>query len=283
MYRTPARNSLKVTLYRYSMKQESCAPCNEFIVPELFSNVGNLVALQTTRAGGISPAPFASLNLGRNTPDRPEHVAENTRRLCRLLRIEPDRLAGSDQVHGTRICNVLSPGFFEGYDALVTNTRNIYLCIFTADCFPVLLFDPETMAVAAIHAGWKGTAGGIAAKTVGMMQELFGSSPENLLAWIGTGISQAAYEIDSPVAKSFSNEHLIPSPGKAGKFMLDLAGANRSQLLGSGLLPSRIECSVHCSARDEALFYSYRRDEGRTGRMASIIGITGDPMPGQPQ
>lgn len=251
-------------------------PRNEYVVPALFGDVENLLALQTTKRGGISPAPFESLNLGRNTADNPKHVDENTRRLCQLLDIKPEQLAGSEQVHGTAILHVLSPGFSYGYDALVTKELGVYLCIFTADCFPVLLCDTQTMAVAAIHAGWKGTAGGIVTKTVLFMQEQFGTNPENLLAWVGTGISQAAYEVDAAVAGWFDSAYLMPSPGDTGKYNLDLAGANRSQLLDAGIPPSRIECSAFCSSHDADLFYSYRRDAGNTGRMLSMIGLTAD-------
>jgi len=246
----------------------------EYIVPELFGDIENLVALQTTRRGGISPAPFDGLNLGRNTADNLTNIEENTLKLCGLLDIKPDQLAGSDQVHGTEILHAISPGFFSGYDALVTNEKDIFLCVFTADCYPVLLCDTKTMTVAAIHSGWKGAAGGIVTKTVLFMQERFGTDPRNLLAWIGTGIAQSAYEVDAAVAEAFDSEHLAPSLRQTRKFNLDLAGANRRQLLDAGIPPSRIECSAFCSSADAGLFYSYRRDAGITGRMASIIGVT---------
>jgi len=261
------------------MKHEPCISRIEYVVPELFSNIENLVALQTTRKGGISPAPFDGLNLGRNTADSPANIKENTLKLCMLLGIKPEQLAGSDQVHGTEIMHAISPGFFSGYDALVTNEKNIFLCIFTADCYPVLLCDTQTMAVAAIHSGWKGAAGGIVSKTVLFMQERFGTDPGNLLAWIGTGIAQSAYEVDAAVAGAFDSEHLAPSLRQTGKFNLDLAGANRRQLLDAGIPPSRIACSAFCSSADAGLFYSYRRDAGITGRMASIIGVTTERNP----
>ncbi|MCF8382189.1 MAG: peptidoglycan editing factor PgeF [Chlorobium sp.] len=245
----------------------------EYIVPGIFSGIDDLVALQTTRKGGVSPPPFGSLNLGRNTEDSMENVRENTAALCRALQIAPERLAGSDQVHGTGVLHARRPGCYRGYDALVTASRDVYLCIFTADCFPVLLCDPENRAVAAIHAGWKGTAGAIVAKTIELMQQQFHSNPGNLFAWIGTGISQPSYEVDMAVAAQFPSAHHIPAAHEKKKALLDLGGANRTQLLGAGVPERQIESSPFCASGDSELFYSYRRDAGRTGRMASIIGL----------
>ncbi|NTU86669.1 MAG: peptidoglycan editing factor PgeF [Chlorobiaceae bacterium] len=245
----------------------------EYIVPGIFSGIDDLVALQTTRRGGLSPAPFESLNLGRNTGDSTENVRANTDVLCRAVQIAPERIVCSDQVHGTSVLHARQPGFYPGYDALVTANSNIFLCIFTADCYPVLLFDPENLAVAAVHAGWKGTAGGIVAKTIDLMQLQFHSNPGNLLAWIGTGISQPAYEVDMSVAEQFPSAHRMPSDPEKKKALLDLCGANRTQLLDAGVPARQIESSPFCAAGDSDLFYSYRRDAGRTGRMGSIIGL----------
>ncbi|MCF8217109.1 MAG: peptidoglycan editing factor PgeF [Chlorobium sp.] len=255
------------------MKKEPFISRKEYIVPDLFRKIQNLVALQTTRCGGVSPHPYDSLNFGLNTGDSRENIEQNTLRLCHLLGITDNRLACSDQVHGTSIFHAIAPGFYPGYDAFVTAEKELFLCIFTADCFPVLLCDTETMSVAAIHAGWKGTAGHIVTKTIDVMRERFGSDPKNLLAWIGTGISQSAYEVDAGVAEAFEKEHLAPSR-EYGKFNLDLAGANRSQLIKAGVPESQVECSALCTSDDAALYYSYRRDAGRTGRMLSMIGVT---------
>ncbi|MBM3163474.1 MAG: peptidoglycan editing factor PgeF [Chlorobi bacterium] len=246
----------------------------EHIVPGIFSGAENLLALQTTRRGGVSPAPFESLNLGKATGDDAGNIASNTSALCNHVGIVPERLACSDQVHGTEVLHVRQPGFYPGYDAFVTSCPDIYLCVFTADCFPVLLHDAENQAIAAIHAGWRGTAGGIVIKTVEAMRRLFNSRPEDITAWIGTGISQAAYEVDASVAGNFPADHCIPSRAGGEKFLLDLAGVNKKQLVDTAVAQTRIECSSFCAFLDRDLFYSYRRDAGRTGRMASIIGIT---------
>lgn len=244
----------------------------EYIAPGIFSGIDDLVALQTTRKGGVSPDPFGTLNLGRNTEDSMENVRENTAAICRALQITPERLACSDQVHGSEVLHARQPGVYRGYDALVTASRDIYLCIFTADCFPVLLFDPENRVVAAVHAGWKGSAGHIVVKTLERMRQQFHSDPRRVLAWIGTGISQAAYEVDLAVARQFPAVYGTASP-QENKMLLDLGGANRAQLLDAGVPERQIESSPFCASGDSELFYSYRRDAGRTGRMASIIGL----------
>lgn len=249
-------------------------PPEMYITPRLFCGTDNLVALQTTRKGGVSPEPFGTLNLGRNTADLPENVQENTERLCRSAGLSSDRLAASDQVHGTAICHVRQPGVRNGFDALVTAERDVFLCVFTADCFPVLLFDPQNRAVAAIHAGWKGTAGKIVAKTVAEMSALFGTVPGELIAWIGTGISQAEYEVSEEVAQKIPSAHYRAAEGGGKTVLLDLAACNKAQLTGAGVPATQIERSPFCSYRDSELFYSYRRDAGNTGRMASVIGFT---------
>lgn len=249
-------------------------PPEMYITPRLFCGTDNLVALQTTRKGGVSPEPFGTLNLGRNTADLPENVQENTERLCRSAGLSSDRLAASDQVHGTAICHVRQPGVRNGFDALVTAERDVFLCVFTADCFPVLLFDPQNRAVAAIHAGWKGTAGNIVPKTIAAMTERFGTAPRELIAWIGTGISQAEYEVSEEVAERFPSAHCRAVGEHGQKVLLDLAAANAAQLIGAGVPGKQIERSPFCSSRDSGLFYSYRRDAGKTGRMATIIGLT---------
>jgi hypothetical protein len=246
----------------------------EHLVPVIFSEAENLLALQTTRRGGVSRAPFDSLNLGRNTDDDAGNIARNTLALCNRLGIKPEQLAFSDQVHGTEALHVRQPGYYPGYDAFMTSCPDTYLCVFTADCFPVLLHDAANRAIAAIHAGWKGTAGGIVVKTLEEMMRRFNSRPEEISAWIGTGISQDAYEVDVSVAEHFPSAHCMPSGTGNDKFQLDLAGANMKQLIDTGVLPARIECSTFCTFRDRDRFFSYRRDAGRTGRMASVIGIT---------
>ncbi|NTU67819.1 MAG: peptidoglycan editing factor PgeF [Chlorobiaceae bacterium] len=243
------------------------------IEPEIFRRFPGLIALQTTRKGGVSEPPFESLNLGRNTDDDPACVRANHEGLCRHLGIPDESLVLTVQVHGTSVCRIGLPGNVSGFDALITDTAGIYIAIGTADCYPVLIHDPEHGASGAVHAGWQGTVGEIVAKTLKAMAESFGTRPEDCFAWVGTGISGDNYEIGPEVAERFDERYLRPSPGDDGKYLLDLSAANRDQLVKAGLPVVQVECSSWCSSRDQKLFFSYRRDQGRTGRMLSIIGI----------
>jgi hypothetical protein len=247
----------------------------KYIIPDCFLEFSQLIALQTTRSGGVSHEPYSSLNLGINTEDCPQQVHENNLRLCTTVGINPERIVSSEQVHGTEILYAETPGRYYGYDAFITDRKNLYLCIYTADCYPVLLFDPYHNAVGAVHAGWKGSAGRIVMKTIEHMQTKFNSIPAECFAFIGTGISAEAYEVGPEVAKEFPQKHCQHSTLSQNekKYMLDLSMVNYQQLIASGIPALNIERSPYCSYRDSDLFFSYRRDNGKTGRMASIIGI----------
>ncbi len=245
----------------------------EYIVPQCFREFSQLIALQSTRRGGISTGYCSSLNLGLNTEDSAENVLHNTLRLCSAIGIAPERMVSSLQVHGTEILVVEKPGQYQGFDAFITDKKNLFLSIFTADCYPILIYDPRHQAAGAVHAGWKGTAGHIVMKTLAAMHKNFNSMPEECYAYIGTGISAASYEVGAEVAKAFPPENRRHSSLSENKYMLDLSMANHQQLLSSGLPASNIEHSHFCSFRDSCMFFSYRRDNGKTGRMASMIGI----------
>lgn len=242
-----------------------------FIQPGIFTAYREICALQTTRHGGTSPEPFATLNLGHNTPDEPANVLKNRQILCSRLGIDPSSLVTAEQVHGTTVYEAVEGGHHAGYDAFITDRKNVFLCILTADCYPILLYDHEHKAAGAVHAGWKGTASNAAGMTIKAMKERFGTSPSLCLAYIGTGISGSAYEVGREVADRFSDKHLAVSPG--GKILLDLASANLDQLLDAGIPRNSIEVSPFCTVRDNRDFFSYRKEKGKTGRMITLIGI----------
>lgn len=243
------------------------------LIPSIFHNSPELVALQTTRSGGASEVPQDSMNLAWHTGDDPEHVRENYRRLCANLGISPKSIVTTGQVHGTEVALASAPGNLDGYDALITNVRGLFVGIMTADCYPILIHDRRTGASGAAHAGWQGAAGRIAEKTVQAMRDAFGTHPEDCLAWVGTGISGDRYEIGGEVAARFDSRYLKPAPSGEGKHLLDLSAASRDQLLEAGLPSEQVQCSEYCSYRDADLFFSYRRDNGKTGRMLALIGV----------
>jgi len=248
-------------------------PKIEPLYPSIFYNIPGLLALQTTRTGGVSGAPLDSLNLGTHVGDDSERVRENERRLCAFLEIDSERIVTTGQVHGTEIAVVTVPGKLDGYDALITSTRGIFVGILTADCYPILIYDPRTGASGAAHAGWQGAAGRIAEKTIHAMQSEFGTHPQDCLAWVGTGISGEHYEIGGEVVARFDRRYLKSSPSGEEKFLLDLSAANRDQLIEAGIPAEQVQCSEFCSYRDADRFFSYRRENGKTGRMIALIGV----------
>ncbi|AAF11520.1 peptidoglycan editing factor PgeF [Deinococcus radiodurans] len=221
----------------------------------------------TTRAGGVSAGPYAGLNLDDRSDD-PRPVAENRARLAAALGFAADDFARLNQVHGVQVVHAQAPGFWEG-DALVTATPGVLLAIGTADCYPLLLADPEAGVIGAAHAGWKGTVGRIGQRTVEQMVNL-GARPERIHAAVGPGICGEQYEVGEDVAAQFRaaglGEWVLE---REGRTHLDLAGANRALLEGAGV--GDLWVSGRCST--EADFYSYRRDAGQTGRMWAVIGL----------
>jgi len=157
-------------------------------------------------------------------------------------------------------------------DALITNKKGVVLTILTADCVPVLLYDKEKEVVAAVHAGWKGTEAKIVAKTVQKMIKLYDSDPKDIIAGIAPAIGRCCYEVDKDVAKHFFNEpQSFDVLGE--KYMLDLPFLNKMQLLDSGVLEEHIEMSGVCTACEVERFFSYRKEQGCSGRFMSMIGL----------
>lgn len=240
--------------------------------PAIFAAFPKLAAVESTRHGGISQAPYQSLNLGLHTNDDPAAVLENRRRFFAACGYLPERTAGSHQIHGAEILTVTEPGYFEGFDALITRQSGILLTVTIADCTPILLFDPKKMAVAAVHAGWKGTAAGILRKTLEAMQSAYGSRAEDCLAYIGTCIDHCDFEVDSDVADHFTGAHKQWDEQR-GKYMVNLKQANRSQLLKAGVPETQIQLSPYSTFTEHRDYFSHRFEKGRTGRMLAAIGL----------
>jgi YfiH family protein len=241
----------------------------------VFASFPGLVAAQSTRHGGVSSAPYYSLNLGKSTDDDPDHVAENRRRFCAALGFRPEQLALSRQVHGDRIQVVSAPGLSEGFDALVTDQPGILLGVSVADCTPTLIFYQKNKAIAAIHAGWKGTAAGIVAKTLNFMAEQFGSIGANCRAYVGTCIDECSFEVGDEVATVFA-DHFKRFDADKGKFFVDLKKANTAQLLAFGIPADQIEISPYSTVLHNEDYFSHRQEKGITGRMLAVIGLLED-------
>ncbi len=244
-----------------------------FVTPvwaERFS--GRLVVAQSTRHGGVSPAPYASLNLGHSTDDDPLNVSENRRRLAAALGFPADRIASVHQVHGASVVHVSEPGRWPNHDALITNFPEVYLTVSVADCVPVLIYDPVQQAVGAAHAGWRGTVEEIAYKTLDAMAFTFGTRPADCWAYIGACIDECDFEVDADVADHFSDTYKRRDEMR-DKFFVDLKAANRDQLERAGVPAEQVEVSPFSTVTHSKDFFSHRADGGKTGRGIGVIGV----------
>ena len=225
----------------------------------LEADLGGASAAFSARLGGVSEPPFDRLNLGLLTDDAEEAVAENRRRLAASLGFELDQVAFARQVHGTRLLDHRAGGP-EGLveaDGHVVSEPGTAPLVFVADCLPVALAGPG--GVAMVHAGWRGLAGGILAAAAGAV--------EADVAAIGPGIGPCCYEVGDEVLSAFAS---CGEGGAAGR-MLDLPEVARRSLASAGV--EGIESAGLCTSCEEGLFFSHRRDQGRTGRQAGIAWL----------
>lgn len=235
----------------------------------------------TTRNGGTSRAPFNSLNLGFHTGDQQAAVEANRTAVARAFDVAPHLLLTVQQVHGSEILVIDQPNpdlsHFQRVecDAVITNQPGMMLGILVADCFPVLIYDPDGAAAGVVHVGWRGAAAGLPGRTVQAMTEMFGSRPERLCAAIGPGIGGHGYEVDRPVREAFragaGEWEQIAKETRLGHWLLDLRRSCELQLLAAGLSPQRIDAVQECTCCHRETFYSYRRDQGRTGRQMGFV------------
>ncbi|EPX55523.1 hypothetical protein D187_009134 [Cystobacter fuscus DSM 2262] len=232
----------------------------------------------STREGGVSEEPFASLNLGFAVGDERERVVENHRRLAERLGVPLATLHTVKQVHGDR---VVEAGAGEGSeeprppegeaDGLWTDRPGHWVGVGTADCVPVLLVDPEGQRVAAVHSGWRGTEARIVARAVEALAAR-GSRPERLLAAVGPCIQRCCYVVSEELGERFTarfGPQVVVREG--AQVRLDLSLAVRETLLGVGLLAQRVDVLTPCNACDARQFFSHRRDAGRTGRHLNFV------------
>lgn len=241
-------------------------------IPTVFVPFNSLIAAESTRHGGVSPAPFASLNLGINTDDDPANVDENRRRFFHRIGADGFGFASSHQVHGTDALNVTEAGRFDGYDALITNRPGLLIGVTVADCVPILIYDREGQAVAAIHAGWRGTVGHIVTKTLTIMQQQFDTVGAHCYAYVGTCIDETTFEVGEEVAAQFDPAFVRVDP-KNQKTCANLKAANVGLLTRFGIPAGQIGVSPFSTVLNNSDYFSHRADGGLTGRMLTVIGI----------
>lgn len=235
------------------------------------------------RFGGVSRGPYASLNVGLHVGDEPADVIENRRRLCRALGVDPESLVAGEQVHGIQVAVATAAdkgrGAFSltdvvpGVDAIITDTPGVTLFAMYADCVPVFLYDPRRRAVGLAHAGWKGTVAGIARRTVQAMHETFGSRPADMYAAIGPSIGPCCYEVGPEVAGQFATVDTALVRKDGDRQRVNLWAANEQQLTETEIPPENIALARLCTRCLAETFFSHRGQNGRTGRMAAVIGL----------
>lgn len=267
-----------------------------------FSEFPWLVHGFSTRAGGSSQLDGRSvLNLGFSEWDTRENVLENRRRFRAALTSAALDFVALKQIHSDVVCVFGEPPMeaCRG-DASITSRPGFLLAVQTADCVPILLVDPVKRAVAAIHAGWRGTLARIAEKAIGQMQMRFGSKPPDLFAALGPAIGGCCYEVGAELVTRFTSQFVDaadwfdeprtgeePNPLQWLNMMppghqpppknvrLDLRKANRAQLLSVGLRDGNVHSSDLCTACRTDLLFSYRKEGLRSGRLMSAIGLRG--------
>jgi hypothetical protein len=241
---------------------------------ESFKKYKNIAHFVTTKEGWVGNKP-------RFTGDSESIYAGFRKELAVSCELDAGQFVFPRQTHSDSVVVVTSENFtntIDDTDALITNESGLFICVQTADCVPILLFDPVKKVVAAVHAGWKGTISKIAKKTIGQMTEKFGCNPADIVAGIGPSIHIHAYEVGPEVVEaveaSFSNSPALLKPSmNEGRAYFDLWEANQTVLMESGIPEENIELMGLCSFEQADLFYSARRDGTDTGRMVSGIRL----------
>ena len=251
-----------------------CRPLAERGIPHAFA----------TRVGGVSTGDFAGMNLGFTRGDDPACVRENYRRFAEAAGLSGMRFYMNHQVHGVRVrrieadapdeCGTLP---LEEADALVTDVPGAALCAFYADCVPILLADAEGKAVAAVHAGWRGTSDGVVKAAADALCRDFGCRPEQLIAAIGPSVSVENYEVGDEVFErfyeSFGIAASVLTPLFGGKTHANLWAANREWLLRAGLLRENVHTAGICTVQNTELYFSHRVMGDRRGVLAAAIAL----------
>ena len=243
----------------------------------------------STRQGGVSQGPYASLNLGWTVGDEAAHVEANYRRLAGALGVCREDLTTTWQVHGSRILRAGESDrgrMIDKADGIITDVPDVPLIQRYADCTPLLVYDPRHHAAGLAHAGWRGTVAGVATSLVRAMREAFGSDPADLLAVVGPAIGPCCYEVGPEVVGAVrrslppawpllsvprSNGETVGDLDSAvhGRLHFDLWEANRRQLAVAGV--GRVEVAQVCTRCQRDVYFSHRGDGGLTGRFAAVV------------
>lgn len=263
-----------------------------YLVCEPLGQAGFVNAF-STRKGGVSPLPSDALNLAHFKGDERENVSENRRRFLKAIGAEGYEIITARQTHSVERCVVESPERAREArlecDALLSKSPRVLIGIQTADCLPILIGDPKSGAMAAIHAGWRGTAGRITERAIADLMMNHGMNSRTAIAALGPAACSECYEVGEDVIGRYKEEfgywrNLLVNFKEGAKAHLDIYAANAQQLAFCGFSEDQIHIAPYCTMHQNELFFSYRR-EGRgqpsvAGRSLSVIGKAEGP-PGQ--
>lgn len=242
----------------------------------------------STRTGGVSDGIYSSMNLNFNVGDNPERVAENFQRFGKAIGVDVEKMVYSHQTHTTNVMvvderscgmGILRERNYQDIDGIVTNVPGICLVTSYADCVPLYFVDPVNRAIGLSHSGWRGTVGNIAARTIELMRETYGTKGKDLLVCIGPSICQDCYEVSTDVAEQFENvydvtEHsLILKKKGDGKYLLNLQNACKLNFLHAGIPESNIVMPDICTCCNPDILFSHRASKGKRGGLCAFLEI----------
>ncbi|MBO4718556.1 MAG: peptidoglycan editing factor PgeF [Prevotella sp.] len=242
-----------------------------------------VTAFSSTRHGGVGEGNYGTFNVNCYCGDAPEAIAKNRLSLCKLLGINEDHLIMPHQVHGTGVTQISKTFFLlsedircnvtEGIDALITNVPGVCIGVSTADCIPIIIYDPEHHAAGVVHSGWRGTVANIAEAAVASMVRSYHSQPERLLAVIGPGISRRNFEVGDEVYDAFSSAGypMDTIAVREGKWHIDLPMCCQLQLEAVGVPSANIRMTDICTYDQTADYFSARKLGIQSGRILTGI------------
>ena len=241
------------------------------VVPKTF-DAARVTCGFTTRTGGVSRPPFASLNLGARTADDPENIRRNRLTVYSRYGADERTVALMDQVHGNTVRIVECGGVYPETDGLVTTVPGVFLGVLTADCVPMLVCDPVRGIAGAVHCGWRSIVGGIAERAVGLVSGSLGASPGDIRIALGPSAGPCCYEIGDETAEKLNPGSVVM---RNGGMYGNLKAEIRQRLLGCGITGGCIEDISECTICQEEKYFSHRRDGLDSGRMMGFIMIKG--------
>lgn len=254
--------------------------CNnvKFLQSELLAK-HNIIHGFSLRSGGVSEGEYASLNVGLRRGDNPFNAIKNIEICADSLRLNKEKITLTYQTHTNNVAFVceedVGKGIFkqwnEGVDGIVTDLVNVPLMCYSADCVPILLYDPKAKMIGAVHGGWRGTKEKIVKNAIKLMCEK-GSRSEDIIAFIGPAIGLCCYEVSEDVGEAFMEdfpERVVKKEN--GKYMIDLKNITKDQLLSMGLKEENVENCEVCTSCDNELFFSHRRQNGKSGLLGGFI------------